>query len=196
MGLLLIDTLKNNKSVFNPQPGLDASKYGIWNLTKSSITYNNLDIQIGDFFFVKDIYQMRPDLIAAVKLGDQSKVGSLLKINGISNPFSLKEGRFILIPSQSTIDRSFDVKKISNQSSSSSNTNTNPNEAFRKNQEQKKFKVSEGRKKFLESNIKNQPESILPPNVMQPSQRSILKRNGFFIFAPDAGGGGSNKPTN
>ena len=124
MGLLLIDTLKNNKSVFNPQPGLDASKYGIWNLTKSSITYNNLDIQIEDFFFVKDIYQMRPDLIAAVKLGDQSKVGSLLKINGISNPFSLKEGRFILIPSQSTIDRSFDVKKISNQSSSSSNTNT------------------------------------------------------------------------
>ena len=55
---------------------------------------------------------MRPDLIAAVKLGDQSKVGSLLKINGISNPFSLKEGRFILIPSQSTIDRSFDVKKL------------------------------------------------------------------------------------
>ena len=185
-----------NKSVFNPQPGLDASKYGIWNLTKSSITYNNLDIQIEDFFFVKDIYQMRPDLIAAVKLGDQSKVGSLLKINGISNPFSLKEGRFILIPSQSTIDRSFDVKKISNQSSSSSNTNTNPNEAFRKNQEQKKFKVSDGRKKFLASNIKKQPESILPPNVMQPGQRSILKRDGFFIFAPDAGGGGSNKPTN
>jgi len=195
MGLLLIDTLKNNKSVFNPQPELDASKYGIWNLTKSSITYNNLDIQIEDFFFVKDIYQMRPDLIAAVKLGDQSKVGSLLKINGISNPFSLKEGRFILIPSQSTIDRSFDVKKISNQSSSS-NTNKNPNEAFRKNQEQKKFKVSDGRKKFLASNIKKQPESILPPNVMQPSQRSILKRDGFFIFAPDAGGGGSNKPTN
>jgi hypothetical protein len=196
MGLLLIDTLKNNKSVFNPQPGLDASKYGIWDLTKSSITYNNLDIKIDDFFFVKDIYQMRPDLIAAVKLGDQSKVGSLLKINGISNPFALNEGRFILIPSESTVERSFDVKKIKNQASASSNTNTNPNEAFRKNQEQKKFKVSDGRKKFLESKVKKQPELILPPNVMQPSQRAILKKDGFLIFAPDAGGGGSNKPTN
>jgi hypothetical protein len=196
MGLLLIDTLKKNKSVFNPEPGLDSSKYGIWDLTKSSITYNNLDIKIDDFFFVKDIYQMRPDLIAAIKLGDQAKVGSLLKINGISNPFALKEGRFILIPSDNTVERSFDIKKIKNQASTSSNTNTNPNEAFRKNQEQKKFKVSDGRKKFLASKVKNQPEMVLPPNVMQPSQRSILKKDGFLIFAPDAGGGGSNKPSN
>lgn len=196
MGLLLIDTLKNNKSVFNPQSGLDSSRYGIWDLTKSSITYDNLDIQIEDFFFIKETYQMRPDLIAAIKLGDQSKVGSLLKINGISNPFAVAEGRFMLIPSGSTVERSFDVKKIKNQASSSSNTNTNPNEAFRKNQEQKKFKVSDGRKKFLESKVKKQPEMILPPNVMQPSQRTILKKDGFLIFAPDAGGGGSNKPVN
>jgi hypothetical protein len=196
MGLLLIDTLKRNKSVFNPQSDLGSSKYGIWDLTKSSLTYNNVDIKIDDFFLVKDIYQMRPDLIAAIKLGDQGKVGSLLKINGISNPFALNEGRLILIPSGSTVDRSFDVKKIRNQTSASSNTNTNPNEAFRKNQEQKKFKVSDGRKKFLESKVKKQPEMILPPNVMQPSQRTLIKKDGFLIFAPDAGGGGSNKPTN
>lgn len=196
MGLLLIDTLKKNKSIFNPQSDLNTDGYGIWDLTKSSLTYNNIDIQIEDFFFVKDIYKMRPDLIAAIKLGDQSKVGSLLKINGISNPFSLDEGRFILIPSSSTVERSFDARKIKNQASASSNTNTNPNDVFRKNQEQKKFKVSDGRKKFLESKVKNKPEMILPPNVMQPNKKQILKKNGFLIFAPDAGGGGTNKPVN
>ena len=196
MGLLLIDTLKNNKSTFNPESGLENANYGIWDLTKASLTYNNVDIQIEDVFFVKDIYQMRPDLIAAIKLGDQAKVGSLLKINGISNPFALDEGRFILIPSGSTVERSFDVKKIRNQANTSSNTNTNPNEAFRKNQEQKKFKVSDGRKKFLEAKVKKQPEMVLPPNVMQPSQRTILKKDGFLIFAPDAGGGGLNRPVN
>jgi hypothetical protein len=65
---------------------------------------------------------------------------------------------------------------------------------FKKNQEQKKFKVSEGRKKYLQDKIKNKPAMDLPPNVLQPGEKVIDKKNGFFIFAPNAGGGGFNTP--
>jgi len=192
---LLIDTLAKNKSIFNPNPELNGSgSYGIWDLTKASITYDRLNIQLKTFFTVTEYYQMRPDLISAIKMGDQGKVGSLLKFNGISNPFALAEGMVLAIPKDSTIQESFRVKKNDNQISSSNN-NTNPSDSFKKNQEQKKFKVSEGRKKFLDDKIKNKPELNLPPNVLQPGEKVIDKKNGFFIFAPNAGGG-FNSPEN
>jgi hypothetical protein len=192
---LLIDTLSQNKSVFNPNPDLNSSNsYGIWDLTRASITYDKLNIQLKSFFAVTEYYQMRPDLISAIKMGEQGKVGSLLKFNGISNPFALAEGIVLAIPTEGTVKESFRVKKNNNQAAASSNTNTNPNNAFKKNQEQKKFKVSEGRKKFLEDKIKNKPELNLPPNVLQPGEKVIDKKNGFFVFAPNAGGGGFNSP--
>jgi hypothetical protein len=143
---------------------------------------------------VSDNYEMRPDLIAAVVYGDQGKVGSLLKFNSISNPFAIEKNRYLIVPSDDSVTNSVSAKKIAIQNNPSSNTNTNPNEVFKKNQEQKKFKVSEGRKKFLQSKIKNQPNVILPPNVLQPEEKSIEKRNGFIVFGPNAGGGGYNKP--
>lgn len=195
MGYFKIDTLYRNKNIFNPNKTLESSgNYGIWDLTKSSITYNSVKVSVDSAFLVTEYYQMRPDLIAAIKLGDHSSVGSLLKMNNISNPFSLMEGNVLLIPTSSTVEESFMSKKNENQRTSSSNTNTNPNQVFRENQEQKKFKVSEGRKKFLESKIKNQPSMILAPNVAQPNDKSIEKKDGFLIFAPSAGGGGFNKP--
>ena len=195
MGYFKIDTLYRNKNIFNPDKTLESSgNYGIWDLTKSSITYNAVKVSVDSVFLVTEYYQMRPDLIAAIKLGDHSSVGSLLKMNNISNPFSLMEGNVLLIPTSSTVEESFMSKKNENQRTSSTNTNTNPNQVFRENQEQKKFKVSEGRKKFLESKIKNQPSMILAPNVAQPNDKSIEKKDGFLIFAPSAGGGGFNKP--
>jgi hypothetical protein len=192
---LEIDTITQNKSVFNPQNDLNATgAYGIWDLTKGSMTYNTIPILINSFFTVTEYFQMRPDLISAIKLGDQGMVGSLLKFNAISNPFALKEGMTLAIPDKETVKESFRVKKIESQKLAQSNTNTNPNNAFKKNQEQKKFKVSEGRKKFLQDKIKNKPELNLPPNVLQPGEKTILKDKGFFIFAPDAGGGGFNTP--
>jgi hypothetical protein len=191
---LIIDTITQNKSIFNPQNDLNATgSYGIWDLTKASITYNNLPVSISAFFIVTEYYQMRPDLISAIKLGDPGMVGSLLKFNAISNPFALKEGRALAIPDKDTVKNSFKVKKKENQEITS-NSNTNPNNEFKKNQEQKKFKVSEGRKQFLQDKIKNKPALNIPPNVLQPDEKTIIKKNGFFVFAPDAGGGGFNTP--
>lgn len=193
MANLTIDTLAKNKNVFNPNTNDQSNQYGIWDLTRSSLYFNSPP-SIESFFVVSENYEMRPDLIAAIVYGDQGKVGSLLKFNSISNPFSIEKNRYLMVPSDQSITNSVSAKKIAIQSSSSSNANTNPNEVFRKNQEQKKFKVSEGRKKFLQSKIKNQPNVVLPPNVLQPREKTIEKRDGFIVFAPNAGGGGFNKP--
>ena len=113
MGYFKIDTLYRNKNIFNPDKTLESSgNYGIWDLTKSSITYNAVKVSVDSVFLVTEYYQMRPDLIAAIKLGDHSSVGSLLKMNNISNPFSLMEGNVLLIPTSSTVEESFMSKKM------------------------------------------------------------------------------------
>lgn len=193
MANLVIDTLQRNKNIFNPQTSLQTQNYGIWDLTRSSISYDNVQVQISELFVVTQYYEMRPDLVAAIKLGNHAKMGSLLKINGISNPFAIQKGTILAIPTTKTVDDSFNTKKEKIQADNS-NTNTNPNQSFRDNQEQKKFKVSEGRKKFLATKIKNPPAMNLPPNMLQPDQKTIERSQGFFIFAPDAGGGGLNQP--
>lgn len=197
MSNFLIDTISKNKSIFNPDPINNQPGFGIWNLTQSSVDYNS-GIALDDFFVVTEYYQMRPDLIAAIKYGDHGRVGSLLKFNSISNPFAVMEGNILLIPNSKSIDDSFNSKKIISQSqaTANNNTNTNQNTVFKKNQESKKFKVSDARRKFLEQKVKNQPNIVLPPNVMQPDDKTIMKENGFLIFAPSAGGGGFNKPIN
>jgi hypothetical protein len=197
MSSFLIDTISKNKSIFNPNPDQSDEAYGIWNLTESSVNYTS-GMSLDDFFVVTQYYQMRPDLVAAIKYGDHGKVGSLLKFNGISNPFAIKEGNVLLIPNPKSIDDSFNTRKVLSQAQaqSANNTNTNQNNVFKKNQESKKFKVSDARRKFLEQKVRNQPNIVLPPNVLQPDEKTIMKQDGFLVFAPSAGGGGFNKPIN
>ena len=76
------------------------------------------------------------------------------------------------------------------------NTNSSPSDAFRKSQEQKIVKASEGRKKFVESRVKKQPAQILPPNMSQAGERPTVRKNGIIVFGPDAGGGGVNGVNN
>jgi len=190
---LAIDTLTKNKSVFNPNQEEMNAKIGIWDLTKSSMSYSGVNIQIDNVYITTDDDIMRPDLVAAAKYGDQGSVGSLLKFNNISNPFAVDSGQFLYMPLRSTFEASFDAKKNLEKGG---NTNTSPSQAFRKSQEQKIAKASEGRKQFVESRIKNKPAQILPPNVTQVGERQTVRKNGIIVFGPDAGGGGVNGANN
>jgi hypothetical protein len=89
------------------------------------------------------------------------------------------------MPSESSIREAFDAKK---KLESVGNTNSSPAQAFRKSQESKIVKPSEGRAKFLDSKIKNPPGQVLPPNLRQENERATVRKNGFVIFGPDAGG--------
>lgn len=193
---LEIDTLIKNKSTFNPSDKQNLENYGIWDLTKPSISYQGVSPSYKTFMVVPEYFQMRPDLVSTLRMGSQNQMGVLLKFNAISNPFALKEGQILAVPDNKTVEDTFTARKILNQKASSDNSNFNPNQEFRKNQEQKKFEISGGRKKFLDERVKNNPEMILPPNVAQPGDTSIRKQKGYLVLAPSAGGGGFNLPTN
>lgn len=186
---LNIDTLNINRTVFNPDPNLMSSGQGITDLTKATTSTRNVDLKIRANIFATSDMQMRPDRIAYMAFGDLSKTGSILKFNAVSNPFSVFEGQVFFIPEEPSINTMFQQKSTEN---STSNSNTNPVETFRKNQEEKIFKLSEGRKKFLESTVKNPPAQILPPNLAQPDEEATVRRDGYVVFAPNAGRGGFN----
>lgn len=146
--------------------------------------FTNINLKIDRYFLVREEFQMRPDQLAFQSFGDTNYTGSLLKINGISNPFALKEGTLIVAPRKDRIDASFDLK---NADIKKSNTDQNPNKNFRDAQEQKKFKISNSRQDFLDrkNRAKNPPAQILPPNILQPGERQTLRTNAVIAFGPD-----------
>ena len=62
--MLEIDILAKNKNIFNPDNKEQQRNYGIWDLTRSSISYKNVDVRFKKYFVVKEDEQMRPDLMA------------------------------------------------------------------------------------------------------------------------------------
>ena len=191
--MLEIDTLSINKRIFNPNESDQSKSIGIWDLTQSSVNYDIEFMNSRKVFRVTSDMVMRPDLISLYQIGDSDYCGSMMKVNGISNPFSIDEGRLLFILSPEMIKKTYDRKKdqISGQSGSQQNT---PLDNLKKAQEDKVFKVSPGRKNFLDKTIKNKPPLILPPNVSQPGDRKFTRKGKVFTFAPDAGKGGFNKP--
>ena len=191
--MLEIDTLSINKRIFNPNESDQSKSIGIWDLTQSSVNYDIEFMNSRKVFRVTSDMVMRPDLISLYQIGDSDYCGSMMKVNGISNPFSIGEGRLLFILSPEMIKKTYNRKKdeISGQSTSQQNS---PLDNLKKAQEDKAFKVSPGRKNFLDKTIKNKPPLILPPNVSQPGDRKFTRKGKVFTFAPDAGKGGFNKP--
>ena len=191
--MLEIDTLSVNKKIFNPNSSDQSKSIGIWDLTQASVNYDIDFMNSRKVFRVSSDLVMRPDLISLYQIGDSQYCGSMMKVNGISNPFSIDEGRLLFILSPEMIKKTYDRKKdeISGQSTSQQNS---PLDNLKKAQEDKAFKVSPGRKNFLDKTIKNKPPLILPPNVSQPGDRKFTRKGKVFTFAPDAGKGGFNKP--
>jgi hypothetical protein len=189
--MLNIDTLFRNKTIFNPNRDLQSNGIGIWDLTAGSMDFRNINLKINRYFLVREEFQMRPDQLAFQAFGDISLTGSLMKINGISNPFALKEGNLIVVAKKERIDAAFTLKQAT---LLQSNTTQNPNQQFRNIQEQKKFQISNSRQKFLEqrAKAKNAPEQILPPNFTQPGERQTVRTNVVIGLAPDV----SNAPAN
>lgn len=134
---------------------------------------------------------MRPDLICLQAYGNLTNIGSLLKINSFSNPFAISTGMLFAIPLENRLNAAFDQKaKLIAQN----NTSTNPNTAFRRSQENKSFKVSDSRKKFVEAQAqaKNPVPQALPPNFLQEGEVQILKTPQVIALGPSVSSAGPN----
>lgn len=189
--MIEIDTLSKNKNIFNPDRELMDQGIGIWDLTRSSVSFSLLNLKIESFINLTEDAQMRPDLVALQAYGSLRYTGSLMKINAISNPFALQVGTVFAIPMQDRIDAAFEQKRTF---LSANNTTTNPNNAFRKSQENKVFQVSSSRKNFVNSQtaIKSPVPQALPPNVLQEGESQTLKTPGFISLGPSVSSAGPN----
>lgn len=189
--MIEIDTLSKNKNIFNPDRELMDQGIGIWDLTRSSVSFSLINLKIQSFINLTEDAQMRPDLVALQSYGSLRYTGSLMKINAISNPFALQVGTVFAIPMQDRIDAAFEQKRTF---LSASNTTTNPNNAFRKSQENKVFQVSSSRKNFVNSQtaVKSPVPQALPPNVLQEGESQTLKTPGFISLGPSVSSAGPN----
>jgi hypothetical protein len=174
--MLLIDII-NNKPFFT-NPNTD-ERYV--DLLSPSWSARNVNYSIKAIAFVTDETKMRPDLVSMQYLSDTSKLGTLLKLNNISNPLSVDTGEVLLVPGDQMVNDLFQSgKTITNQKQKA--------RSFRKELQDKISQVSKDRLEYLNSkNVSNLAETPLPPNLLQEGQQQILVTEGRLIFGPDIG---------
>jgi hypothetical protein len=157
------------------------TKVQMLDLVVSSWDTRRIRYSLRSIAIVTEETQMRPDLIALSYMGDQSGLGTLLKLNNISNPLSVETGEILAVPGQTMIKDLFDSgQSITNQKQKA--------KSFRKELQEKISQVSKERLEYLNSkNISNLADTPLPPNLLQDGQQQILVEGGKLLFGPDIG---------
>ena len=127
---------------------------------------------------------MRPDLVAHTYCGGQNNLGILLKINSISNPFSVNSNEILFIPDSETFSR-LAVKPDDEQKE-------DIRKSFRKELQNRISKISEQRKEYLNSVSVSEAaaaptQTPLPPNVTQEGGSQFKVENGKLIFGTNVG---------
>jgi hypothetical protein len=110
--------------------------------------------------------------------GSHNKVGTLLKINSISNPFSLNEGDILFIPDSRTLSEI--IAKPAEAETSEIR------KSFRKQLQERISRVSEQRKEYLNS-VDISASAVLPPNVINEGDEQFKVLDGKLIFGSDIG---------
>ena len=75
----------------------------IKDLCESIFNFDNNITGDVNIYKVNKAYAMRPDLIAYAAYGSTENMELILKINGISNPFSIDENDIVIIPDKDKI---------------------------------------------------------------------------------------------
>jgi len=143
------------------------------NFSRPSIMLKD-DVKVIAIHLVRDHEEMRPDLISNLYYGTPDYVDLILKMNGISNPFSLKEGQFLRIPDKAGAERyRKNLKKVS----------VKPRTQF--TDTRRLSKQDEKRKQFLEQRSKmktNGSSENLPPNMLKSNEKSKVFKDGKIIL--------------
>lgn len=172
--------------VLNNKPTITVNNREIVDFTAPSI-----DITQGSVYFRQIVYcpyefEMRPDLLASFFMGSQDDLGILLKVNGISNPFSLSMGDVIAVPSKTSTDPLLKTPQ--------NDTSETDRSQFRKKLKDRIAKISPERQNYLESrNISTavsggtSTSSPLPPNIAGESDQQFVVKDGKLIFGSSIG---------
>ena len=174
--MLIIDIIEAKPYRTNPN-----TKISLLDLVIPSWDPRFIEYELKSIAIVTDETEMRPDLVALSYMSEASNLGTLLKINNISNPLSLLRGEVLLVPTDKMQKSLFNTgQAINNQKQKA--------KSFRKELQEKISQVSQERLEYLNSkNISNLTETPLPPNLLKEGEQQILVEGGRLIFGPDIG---------
>ena len=174
--MLIIDIIEAKPYRTNPN-----TKISLLDLVIPSWDPRFVEYELKSIAIVTDETEMRPDLVALSYMSESSNLGTLLKINNISNPLSLLRGEVLLVPTDKMKKSLFNTgQAINNQKQKA--------KSFRKELQEKISQVSQERLEYLNSkNISNLTETPLPPNLLKEGEQQILVEGGRLIFGPDIG---------
>jgi hypothetical protein len=174
--MLGIDIIESKPFFTNPKTQVQSL-----DLVSPSWDTKRIQYSLRSIAIVTEETEMRPDLVAMSYMGDQSGLGTLLKLNNISNPISLQSGEVLAVPGQTMVSDLFNSgRSITNQKQKA--------RSFRKELQEKISQISKERLEYLNSkNISNLADTPLPPNLLQEGQQQILVEGGKLLFGPDIG---------
>lgn len=174
--MLSIDLIEKKPYFTNPNTG-----ESYLDLVAPSWNSRQVRYSIKDIAVVSDETEMRGDLVSLLYMTDTGKVGTLLKLNNISNALTLKAGEILFVPGDEMVNDLYD-------SAEKSNNQKQKARSFRKELQDKISQVSPDRLEYLNSkNISNLASVPLPPNILQEGQQQILVQEGRLLFGPDIG---------
>jgi len=134
------------------------------------------NVKLISVHLVKEDEEMRIDIISKLYYGDTEYIDLILKTNGISNPFSIRAGQFLLIPEKDSAEQyRKKIKKVSNK------PRTQFTDTKRMSEQDSK------RKAFLEDKSKtkvNGSSENLPPNMLKSDQSvKYIKQDKIILGA-------------
>lgn len=163
------------KPVFKREDGIE-----IKDLTSPMFDMRNVNNISYNVYKVPKEFEMRPDLISGAVYNNSLYAEIILKFNGISNPFSIKEGDIILIPALNS------MKSILAKPSgiAAGNSETNDGAAAIRNSYKyiDPIKIPKANNTFQNRKIESIPENALPPNITREGEKEITIRNGRVYF--------------
>ena len=131
------------------------------NLAQPTFTFLYTD-GIKAVYQVTDETAMRPDLISFIFFGSEVHSAAICKVNGIFNPFSLEEGRVIIIPNIS--DKNYSKPKLAKSLIGDGNeVRAQYTDAARMSK-----KDANRIERLKNKGNKNAVQTPLPPNVLPP----------------------------
>jgi hypothetical protein len=140
----------------------------------------------GGLTVVTDFEQMRPDLVANRLLGQSKLWDSLLKFNGISNPFSLEKGDTLYILPASNLDQCIVSPRVYPNRGEVSETN--PDQISTSAILDPKTQKDKDRLLNLQKKI----GEVLPPNINRQGVQNAREVDGKIVFGDgNTNGGGA-----
>lgn len=159
----------DNKPLFTRPDGIE-----IKDLTASMFDLRANNYVKYNVYKVPKEYEMRPDLISGAVYNNSLYAEIILKYNGISNPFSIKEGDIILIPSLDSME-AIAAKPVG--------TDNDGAKAIRNSYKYiDPIKIPRTDDNFQNRQIINAPAGALPPNLAKEGESQITYRNGRVYF--------------